>query len=251
MVAETIVLGTPMPCAATLKYRGRTGDFCDGSLQAGLASLLSSTKMSIGENRGKTMKARRVAAFLGTCALFGGLATIAGAQQTQQTSQSVADAARKAKEQQKQGAKTKVWTNDNIPTSATVSVVGQAPQAGNAANQETAAAPAGPETPEELTTERDNTTADLAQAQKDLASAKTDLDIAQREEKLDSDQFYGTPNYAGDQQGQAKLAADKSQVTAKQQAVDAAQKKVDDLQKQLDDLNGKLKSPADSNQPKN
>jgi hypothetical protein len=140
------------------------------------------------------MKAQRVVVFLGACALFGGLATFASAQQT---SQSVADAARKAKEQQKQAAKAKVWTNDNIPTSATVSVVGQAPQGGNVASPPTAAAPTTPETPDQLTTDRDNTSADLAQAQKDLASAKTDLDIAQREEKLDSDQFYGTPNYAG------------------------------------------------------
>lgn len=189
------------------------------------------------------MKAQRVVALLGTCALLGGFATLAGARQTQQASQSVADAARKVKEQQKQGPKAKVvWTNDNVPTSASVSVVGQAPRTINPAAA--AEAPTTPETREELATDRDKVASDLAQAQKDVASAKTDLDIAQREQKLDSDQFYGTPDYAGDRQGQTKLAADKSQVTAKQQACDAAQKRVDDLQKQLDDLNDKLKAAA-------
>lgn len=191
------------------------------------------------------MNGRRVAMFLGACALLGGLPAFVAAQQM---SQSVADAARKTKEQQKQATKAKVvWTNDNIPTSATVSVVGQAPQGGTAATAgqpPTPTAEAAAESPEQLATDRDNATADLAQAQKDLASAKSDLDIAQREEKLDSDQFYGTPDYAGDRQGQAKLAADKTQAAAKQQAVDAVQKKVDELQKHLDDLNNKLKGTA-------
>ncbi len=76
------------------------------------------------------MKAQRMAVLFGVCLFLAGLPAVAAAQQT---GQSLGDAARKVKEQQKQAPKTKVvWTNDNLPTSATVSVVGQAPQQGNA-----------------------------------------------------------------------------------------------------------------------
>ena len=160
----------------------------------------------------------------------------------QQKSQSVADAARQAKEQQKQAAKAPmVWTNDNLPTSGTVNVVGQPATSSPAGSAATADSQAIADSAD-ADASKDKITADLAAAQKNLDSAKTDLDLAQRESKLDSDQFYSTPDYASNQQGQAKLDADKSQVTAKQQAVDAAQKKVDDLQKQLDELNAKLKA---------
>lgn len=159
----------------------------------------------------------------------------------QQKSQSVAEAARKAKEQQKQAKAPVVWTNDNLPTSATVNVVGQPAASSPAGNAATADQQAVADSADSDTT-KDKLTADLAAARKDLDSAKTDLDLAQRESKLDSDQFYSTPDYASNQQGQAKLDADKSQVTTKQQVVDAAQKKVNDLQKQLDELNDKSKT---------
>ena len=81
----------------------------------------------------------------------------------------------------------------------------------------------------------------MEDAKKELKSGKKDLDLAQRLQKLDSDQHYSTPDYNSDQAGKAKLDADQKQVTAKQAEVDAKQKKVDDLQKKIDDLNAKLK----------
>lgn len=170
------------------------------------------------------MKAQKAAVMLGICAFLAGLPGIAKAQQT---GQSLADAARKAKEQQKQAPKAKVvWTNDNLPTSATVSVVGQ-PQQGNAADaaQAQPAEEAGTAPTSDDANDLAKATAELADAQKDVESLKTDLDIAQREYKLDSDQYYGTPDYAADQQGQAKLDTEKSEMAAKQEALEAAQKK--------------------------
>ncbi|MGB6877261.1 MAG: hypothetical protein WBD87_14640 [Candidatus Acidiferrales bacterium] len=191
------------------------------------------------------MRVQRVAMLLGICAFLAGLPAAAAAQQT---SQSLGDAARKAKEQQKQAPKAKiVWTNDNLPTSASVSVVGQ-PSQQDASNTSEAQPGGEAGTPPSasdagtLAGDLSKTSAELAEAQKKLDSLKTDLDIAQREYKLDSNQYYSTPNYAADQQGQAKLDADKSQIAAKQQAMEAAQKKVDDLQKQVDSLNEKLKT---------
>lgn len=169
------------------------------------------------------------------------LAGVPGMALAQQKTQSPAEAARKAKEQQKQASKVPVvWTNDNLPTAGTVNVVGQ--PAATSSTGTAAADPPATADPADPNTDKDKLAADLAAAQKDLDNAKTDLDLAQRESKLDSDQFYGMPDYASNQQGQAKLGADKSQVSAKQQAVDAAQKKVNDLQKQLDALNDKSKA---------
>jgi glucose/arabinose dehydrogenase len=182
------------------------------------------------------MKVQRAALLLAIGVLLAGLPAAVAAQQT---SQSLADAARKAKEQQKQAPKAKiVWTNDNLPTTASVSVVGQAAQPADATNTNEAQpnAKSGTEVPENADSDSTKVSAELADAQKQLDSAKTDLDIAQREYKLDSDQYYSTPDYASDQQGKEKLDTDKSQVEAKQQAVDEAQKKVDELQKELDSL---------------
>jgi len=195
------------------------------------------------------MNFRRVIVLLGVCGVLG---TLPARSAVQQASQSAADAAKKAKEQQKQAQKPKVWTNDNLPTAPTVSVVGQAPQ--EAAEARAAGAEAARPAPlgndKELSSERDRVAAELAQAKKDLSDVTTDLDLAQRTYKLDSNQYYSAPDYADDLQGQARLNNDKDQVSTKQQAVDTAQKKVDELQKRLDALNAKLKSTPDSSQPK-
>lgn len=183
------------------------------------------------------MKARQITVLLSGCVLFISLPAVANAQQT---SQSLADAARKVKEQQKQAPQVKtVWTNDNLPTGATVSVVGPAPQQANATQPN---APAENAAPEDTDTERAKLSAELDQAKKQLESGKTDLDLAQREYKLDSDEYYAAPDYADNEPGKAKLSSDKSQVEAKQQAVDEAQKKTDQLQKEIDSLDAKPKS---------
>lgn len=191
------------------------------------------------------MKLRQLIVLFCVCGVF---ASLPAGSSAQQTSQSAADAARKTKEQQK--PKVKVWTNDNLPTAATVSIVGQTPQQGDSAKASGAESAISEQSRdrEQLTSDHDKAAAALDQAKKDLSDAKADLDLAQRNYKLDSDQFYSSPDYANDRQGQAKLDNDRDQISTKQQAADAAQKKVDDLQKQLDALNEKLK--AIPNQPK-
>lgn len=193
------------------------------------------------------MKLQRLIVLLSTCGVF---ASLPAAISAQQTSQSAADASRKVKEQ-KQTPKPKVWTNDDLPTAPTVSVVGEVPEQGVQAGASGAgvAKPSGANAGD-LASERDKTAAELAQAKKDLTSVKADLDLAQRTLKLDSDQYYGAPDYADDEPGKARLESDKDQVSAKQEAVDRGQKKADELQKELDALNEKLKSTPDSSQPK-
>lgn len=170
-------------------------------------------------------------------------------QSSQQSSQSVA--ARKAQEKEKEAPKAKtVWTNDNIPnTPGGVSVVGP-PASSSTSTAGTSAEPApgsaNAKAPtdadkEKLAAERAKALSDLENARKQLDSVKTDLDIAQREYNLDSAQLYSTPDYSKDQQGQAKVDAEKSAIATKQEAVDAAQKKVDDLVKLLKSLGGEEK----------
>ncbi len=74
---------------------------------------------------------------------------------------------------------------------------------------------------------------DLAAAKAQLQTAKADLDILQRKFNLDSQTYYGKPDYAADQEGAASIDAEKGQVEAKQQEVADAQMKVDQLEAKL------------------
>lgn len=161
--------------------------------------------------------------------------------------QSLAQQAQKVREQEKTSPKaTKVWTNENLPTSAPLSVVGQpAPQP--SANPQTAAqeAPksaAKPESAAELHSQLADLQSKLKDARADLHSAQVDLNIAQREYKLDSNQFYSSPDYNSNRQGKAKLDADQSRISDKQSSADAAQQKVDELEKRITAVQDKLKA---------
>jgi len=167
----------------------------------------------------------------------------------QQSSQSVAEAARKAKEKEKNAPKAKtVWTNDNIPNSpGEVSIVGQAPAASAASSSENASAAgnasaASSADKEKIAKERAKATRELEDARQQLRSLKTDLSILQQEYNLDSSQLYSTPDYTKNEQGQAKVDAEKTAMAAKQDEVNAAQKKVDDLAAQLKLLGGRVEA---------
>lgn len=178
---------------------------------------------------------------------------IALAAPQQQQSQSAADAAKKAKEQQKTAPKAQtVWTNDSVGSiQGNVNVLGQQSSAagasGAAADSKSGAAAASSEAAAPSASPQDlaQLQSQLTDAKKDLASAKADLDIAQRKYDLDAAQYYGTPNYAADKQGQTTLDGEKSAIVTKKQAADAAQKKVDDLTSQIKSLGGKVEeAPA-------
>lgn len=198
------------------------------------------------------MRCANIAALLILVTGISSLGFAAAPQSSQQSSQSVAAAARKAQEKEKEAPKTKtVWTNDNIPsTPGGVNVVGP-PASSSTSTASTSTEPAAAtanakEAPteadkEKLAADRAKALSDLEDARKQLDSVKTDLDIARREYNLDSAQLYSTPDYSKDQQGQAKVDAEKAAIADKEQAVDAAQKKVDDLEKLLKSLGGEEK----------
>jgi len=173
------------------------------------------------------------------------------AQQTQQPQQkpdTLAEAARHARDQKKDQAKAaKVWDNDTISSaSGTINVVGQAAAptdntAAPATADQGAAAPAGqanaggaPAKPQ------DNAaiSADLNAAKEKLQSLQKDLDMMQRKFALDQQTFLSNPNHDSDAEGAASLKNQQDQISSKQQEVADAQKAVDDLQAKLNAAGG-------------
>lgn len=159
----------------------------------------------------------------------------APAQKSKSQTDPLAAAARKAREQQKtQPKSTKVWDNDNIPTSGDVDVVGanaqgsSATSTSNGSQSVESTAEAGEQNGESGEPNSD-LEAQLKSAKADLKSAQSQLDFLQRKFALDQQNFYRNPNYASDDAGAKSLQNEQNQIAAKKQDVDAAQKKVDDL----------------------
>jgi hypothetical protein len=203
-------------------------------------------------------------ALLAYASLFTG-AIVAAAQEANQQQTSLGDVARRLRAQKKDQAKpARVWDNDNIPkTPSAVSIVGQAalppdqptpatseeskqsadesgkPTTTVPAEQPAAGAEAGKQ-PEIAAAE-----AALAEAKAKLQGLRSDLDLLERQLKLDQDQYYGKPDFASDTEGKAKLDAEAAQVDSKRLEVTAAEQKVSELQSKLDEL----KIPAKTEPP--
>jgi DNA repair exonuclease SbcCD ATPase subunit len=137
---------------------------------------------------------------------------------------SIAAAARKAREQKKESSKApKVFTNENIPTSGGISSVGDASTAGPAGGATGAAANASNE--EKAWRDR------FAKLNHKLDQDKQDLDVMQRELGVLNVQYYNDPVKAMQQQltrddinkKTADIEAKKKDIEADQQAIDDAQ----------------------------
>jgi len=168
----------------------------------------------------------------------------AQAQTDQQAS--VADAARRAREQKKDAAKpATVITNDTLePEKPAVSPASPTPTgevggasinpaaatagaaAGGQAAPDSAAAPAASETSQSNMPQQ----AEIKALKQEIAAKQLEVDLAQRALSLANDDFYSRPDFSKDDEGKAKLDAMKSDLTQKQQ--------------ELDDLKAKL--PADA-----
>jgi hypothetical protein len=168
--------------------------------------------------------------------------------QSQSENTSVADAARRAREQKKNAPKpARTLTNDDLPA---------APPAG----QPSAARPGGTESaaPDQADTESETGSpgkvpaaaetaapagneqkkkaeieATLKRAKAELAQALSELDILQRKSALDSDSFYSQTGFSQDTEGKAKLDEDARQVNDKKSQVDELKAKVAALQAEL------------------
>lgn len=172
---------------------------------------------------------------------FGVCAAQQGDQQSTQqpAGNSLVDAARRAREQKKDQPKAvRVWTDDNVPKTDGVSVVGQTSTSESAgASANTAAnSPAGGQNPAAQAPAPANlavVTADLEAAKEHLKSLQTDLDILQRKYALDEQMYLSKPEHENDKEGAAQLKIEQNQIAALQAEIVEAQKKVDQLQGKL------------------
>jgi len=158
-------------------------------------------------------------------ALASGIACFAAVTQAQeaQASQSVAEAAARAKEAKKKStAKSKVLTEDDL--SAKKAKAGEQPVANP--QGETTAPPAatGAEGTAEAAKEKPSATKkeddpEVVRLRAQLAVAEQDLDLAKREAALANDTYYSNPDHARDTAGKAKLDGLQQQVNDKQKVV--------------------------------
>jgi HAMP domain-containing protein len=174
----------------------------------------------------------RLAALL---AFFAIVALPALAQQDQ-TSDPVADAARKARAQQKNAPPPKkVYTNDDIPSAPPPAPAADSTaKPADASSTPAAGAPAAADDDKEKNPEA-YWRKRFQKAHDDLAKAEKELDVLQRELNKNQVQYYSDPQTALMQQNNR---SDINDATAK---IAAKQKEVDSLKQQLADMEDEMR----------
>ena len=176
-----------------------------------------------------------------------------GAPTQDSQNQSVADAARRARDKKKAAEKqpAPVITDDTLkrsapaaqpanepapaPTSeaapAAAPVPAAQPPADSSGAPDASAAPVPPEQPAPAEAgKKANDSAELAALKQQLADAQKDLELLQRELSLQQDTYISNPDHSHDIAGKAKLDAMLQQITGKQQALDALKAQLATLQ---------------------
>ncbi len=154
-----------------------------------------------------------------------------------QDSQSVAEAARRAREKKKDSAKpTKVITDETLDVKkgdvqSAVAEEDKMPGAPDAKAQPAAGAVAPNASTQAAKDEK--LKKEVAAVKEQLKEALSDLDLLQRENKLDQDEYYSKPNYAGDTAGKQKLDDEQQKISDKRQEIDRLKAKLADLQRSL------------------
>jgi hypothetical protein len=160
---------------------------------------------------------------------------------TAQSGSSLTEAARKAREQEKNRPPAKVYTNEDIANlKGSVSVVGAptptAPPEGTAPAAPAAAAKAAakPEVKDEAYWR-----AKFADARRKLADDTKEADILQREYNLKEQQFYSNPNVAlREQYSRADLNKTSGEINAKKADVEKDKQAISTLEDQLRESGG-------------
>ncbi len=156
-----------------------------------------------------------------------------------QDSQSVAEAARRAREKKKAQAKpVKVITDETLDVKKedVQSAVAEEPKmpgasaqsANNAPGANAAGASAATKDSEDEKLKRE-----LVAVKEQVKQAVSDLDLLQREYRLDQDTFYSNVNYGSDTAGKQKLDDEKQQISDKREEVERLKAKLADLQQAL------------------
>jgi hypothetical protein len=141
------------------------------------------------------------------------------AQDSQNTS--VAEAARRSREQKKASAKPAPIITDDTLTPAPASSPAN-PPAGqqSAVTAPGAAAPAGNNTPDENAASAadaaEKKKKDVEDLKQQVTAMQGEVDLGQRSLSLDQDAFYSKPNFSNDKDGKAKLEAEQADLKQKQ-----------------------------------
>ncbi len=160
------------------------------------------------------------------------IAALPALAQQDQSSDPVADAARKARAQQKNAPPPKkVYTNDDIPSAPP-----PAPAADSAAKPgDASAAPA----PDAAAADKDKDPETywrkrFQKAHEDLAKAQKELDVLQRELNKNQVQYYGDPQTALMQQNnRSDINEGAAKITAKQKEIDSLNQQIADMEDEL------------------
>jgi len=166
-----------------------------------------------------------------------------------QDSESVAEAARRAREKKKDSAKpAKVITDDTLDVKKgdVQSAVAEEPKipGADAANQP------GNRATNPATTDAQRQAAKDEKLRKEIATVKEqlkealgDLDLLQRENRLDQDTYYSQPNFASDAAGKQKLDDQQHKMSGKRQEIDRLKGKLADLQRSLGESSSSSSQP--------
>jgi hypothetical protein len=151
-----------------------------------------------------------------------------------QDSQSVAEAARKARAQKKNTEKApKVITDETLEVKKgdVQSATAEQPRMpGSPEAPAQPAAAAAPGTPASPAAKDQKESKEVADLKVKIKRAQDDLDLLQREQSLENDSYYSQTDYAHDTAGKAKLDDLKQQVTDKQQELERLKARLAELQ---------------------
>ena len=156
-----------------------------------------------------------------------------------QDTQSVAEAARRARGQKKNSEKpTKVITDDTLEVkkgdvqSATAEQL-RIPGTPATPAQPASNAPSSAAQGEKKASDDEQRAKDLAALKEQIKQGQSDLDLAKRELALQQDTYFSNVNYARDTAGKAKVEDLKQQVSDKQQELERLKARLTDLQAAL------------------
>jgi len=151
-----------------------------------------------------------------------------------QDSQSVAEAARKARAQKKNTEKApKVITDETLDVKKGDVQNATAEQPRMPGSPEAPAQPAAaaaPGTPASPAAKDQKESKEVADLKVKIKRAQDDLDLLQREQSLENERYYSQTDYAQDTAGKAKLDDLKQQVTDKQQKLERLKARLAELQ---------------------
>lgn len=200
---------------------------------------------------------------IAACAVLLPYSAVASPQDTQAPQdQSVADAARQAREKKKAAKASKVISDDDIdnknlkpggeglnvgsaPASDAVAPSAAAVSADETSDRKAAAA-------EDVSAAKHAEDPELAKAKAEVAEAAQQLSLLQRGFALDQDTYYSKPSYTDDHDGKSKLDAEQQQINDKQQDLDrlkAHLAELEEARKNKKDASGETAGSSETEKP--